>query len=76
MSDPSENPRLLDLRHLVEAELAAADTEDPDFGEPGSWLVAPTDADWTAVGLHSLLGAIQAIGDVPAAVTPPEIGTP
>jgi hypothetical protein len=70
VTDASNDPRLLDLRRMVEAELAMADPYEPDPGEPGSWLVAPTDAEWTAVGLRSLLGAIQAVGDLPPVIPP------
>jgi hypothetical protein len=61
----------VDLRALVAAELATADPGRPDLGEPTSWLIDPADADRTATGLHSLLAAIQSLGDEPALTLSP-----
>jgi hypothetical protein len=65
------NSHFYDLRRMVEEELALADPNRPDLGEPSTWLVDPGDAERTVTGLRSLLGAIQAVGDQPALVLRP-----
>lgn len=64
MTIPTGDNRFLDnLEAEVEAELTMAESSHPDesTGGPADWLVDPAEAERDEVGLHSLLGAVQAL---------------
>lgn len=63
-SEPPRHDDLSELRREVETELSLIVSYPIDIAEPvTSWSVEPADVERTATGLHSLLGAIQALGD-------------
>jgi len=59
-----ETEFLDNLKAEVEAELALAESPQPEEtlgASPAEWLSDPTDIDHLETGLHSLLGAVEAL---------------
>jgi hypothetical protein len=58
-----DNPFLDNLEVEVELDLTMAESGhvDESIGGPADWLVDPEEAERDEVGLHSLLGAIEAL---------------
>jgi hypothetical protein len=64
MSNPGENEFLHGLEAEIQAELAISESSHPEevAATPvAEWMYDPTDAERYEVGLHGLLGAVEAM---------------